>query len=403
MVEQNLDDNNRSSEEISRLRQAVLDRLKQEEDLAKKPELTVPRHESLARPTEEPPTQKKIDKKDESALKPEKVLVSHQTPVLKSKIILPTATAKLPKKKLKEKIVFSKIIIWLVITLLALIIILGIAIYQFDFQNSLATKIAKIIPYPVVIVNFKPLFYYDWGSQIETLTNFYLNEKNSNPDLPLPTLTETKKHILNRMIEKELLNQIAKKYSIAVTTDELKKHTASLADEIGGMEILENQIKQLYNWDISDFQKEILEPLILKNKLKTAITLDDRINLKARQKAEEVLAEIKKGTKDFGQLAEIYSEDVTATQGGDLGYFSRGQMVPKFEQAAFELEVGETSGLVRTSFGYHIIKLEEKLTDEQGKTTQVRARHILIRVQDLESYLEEFKSNSKIWQLVKIK
>jgi peptidyl-prolyl cis-trans isomerase D len=77
-----------------------------------------------------------------------------------------------------------------------------------------------------------------------------------------------------------------------------------------------------------------------------------------RKQAEDLLARIKNG-EDFATLAKTYSEDSSASSGGDLGFFGRGQMVPQFEDAAFALLGGETSPVVRTSFGFHLIKLEE--------------------------------------------
>lgn len=76
-----------------------------------------------------------------------------------------------------------------------------------------------------------------------------------------------------------------------------------------------------------------------------------------KQQAEKVLKLAKAG-EDFAGLARKFSEDTgSSSQGGYLGPFSKGQMVPEFEQAAFSLKSGETSGLVRTQYGYHIIKV----------------------------------------------
>jgi parvulin-like peptidyl-prolyl isomerase len=71
--------------------------------------------------------------------------------------------------------------------------------------------------------------------------------------------------------------------------------------------------------------------------------------------AKEILEKLSKG-ESFAKLAEQYSIDGTRKQGGDLGYFGRGMMVKEFEKAAFDLEKGKTSGIVKTQFGYHIIK-----------------------------------------------
>ena len=91
-----------------------------------------------------------------------------------------------------------------------------------------------------------------------------------------------------------------------------------------------------------------------------------------KTRAEELLKQAKSGA-DFADLAKKYSEDEgSAKNGGDLDYFSKGRMVPEFEQVAFTLQPGQLSDLVKTSYGYHIIKLVDRKTVTTKTLAEVR-------------------------------
>lgn len=81
--------------------------------------------------------------------------------------------------------------------------------------------------------------------------------------------------------------------------------------------------------------------------------------VETEDEAKAVLAEIKKGA-DFAEVAKAKSKDPGASEGGDLGFFTKDQMVPEFSEAAFKLEPGQISEPVKTQFGWHVIKVEEK-------------------------------------------
>jgi peptidyl-prolyl cis-trans isomerase C len=85
----------------------------------------------------------------------------------------------------------------------------------------------------------------------------------------------------------------------------------------------------------------------------------DAVRKQARARIDAILKRARSG-EDFAALAREHSQDGSAREGGDLGYFERERMVPAFSQAAFSLKPGEISDVVTTSFGYHIIKVAEK-------------------------------------------
>jgi peptidyl-prolyl cis-trans isomerase C len=112
---------------------------------------------------------------------------------------------------------------------------------------------------------------------------------------------------------------------------------------------------------------------------------------KAKEKAEALLKRVKAG-EDFAALAKSDSTCPSASQGGDLGNFSRGQMVPPFEKAAFALKKGEVSEVVETQFGYHIIKLTEKQEASTEKFADVKAK--------IAEFLKREKTQNAVVELV---
>lgn len=87
------------------------------------------------------------------------------------------------------------------------------------------------------------------------------------------------------------------------------------------------------------------------------------------------------GGEDFAQLARQYSADGSAQQGGDLGWFGRGRMVAPFEEAAFKLAPGQISPVVESPFGLHVIKVEEKRSQEMGAQKEGFRRYMVQRAQ----------------------
>jgi len=125
-----------------------------------------------------------------------------------------------------------------------------------------------------------------------------------------------------------------------------------------------------------------------------------------RKKAEEILKKIKTGG-DFSELAKENSDDKgSGARGGDLGFFTRGQMVPAFDKAAFSLPVGGLSGLVETPFGLHIIRVDEKKASEKLKLEDAEddLREYLFRASQqeaFESFVKDLRKTTNIQILVK--
>jgi peptidyl-prolyl cis-trans isomerase D len=127
------------------------------------------------------------------------------------------------------------------------------------------------------------------------------------------------------------------------------------------------EVQQYYNGNITQYQtpEQVRASHILLN---TA----GKDEAAVRKQAEDILQQVKAGT-DFAELAKKYSEDEgSKANGGDLDYFSRGRMVPEFEAAAFALEAGQVSEIVKSQFGFHIIKVVDKKPGVTRSLDEVR-------------------------------
>ena len=177
-----------------------------------------------------------------------------------------------------------------------------------------------------------------------------------------PMDEEAKKGFLDNLIVRELLiqeaihNGIDKEKETAAFIEEMKKRI--LVDKVfkkevdGKVSVSEDDIKKFYN----EHPEEIKNPDEIRA---------NHILLKTREEAEMVRKKIKDGIK-FEDAAKKYSVDSgSKDSGGDLGFFSRGMMVPEFDEAAFKLNIGEISDIVQSQFGFHIIKVLEKRPGKQ--------------------------------------
>lgn len=163
--------------------------------------------------------------------------------------------------------------------------------------------------------------------------------------------------------------------------------------------VTDEEVEQYYTQHIKDYW--VSEKLKLRHIL---FLMDDGLpegdkRIK-REKAQLALKRIRSGA-DFEVIAKEFSEDISASTGGDLGVLERGKMVPEFEKAAFLLKEGEVSDLVETPYGLHIIKVDKIIPGQTLPLEKVEAsikNHFMNEKMKVEyrEYLEQLKKNAFI-------
>jgi peptidyl-prolyl cis-trans isomerase C len=251
-------------------------------------------------------------------------------------------------------------------------------------------------------------------------------------------LKNAKTAILNKLIDAELLYQAGQKLGVKdldKQTDELfaqkKKQFGSPAEYEKALKetnLTEKDLKLLIRKDIvinNLLGKEVADKVKVsddeakkfyddnKDKFKTEesvrashilIGVGEKASAEDKKKAKEKAEAIRKrllAGEDFAAVAKKESTCPSAPQGGDLGFFSKGQMVPEFEKAAFALKPGEISDVVETKFGYHIIKVQEKKPagtvsfDEAKKNIEQYLKGQKVQ-KGVNEYLEKLRKDAKI-------
>lgn len=177
---------------------------------------------------------------------------------------------------------------------------------------------------------------------------------------------EGKKQLLNQLITWELMHDHAlemgldKSEDYILQLDDAKKGILSqllIQDVLSKVSVEEKEIEEYYNANKSKFAEGA--------KVSARHILVDSL-----EKANDVIEEMKKGL-DFSVAAERYSSCPSKAQGGSLGYFGKGMMVPEFEEAAFALQEGAISEPVKTQFGYHIIVVDDRKEAQEKPLNEV--------------------------------
>lgn len=233
-----------------------------------------------------------------------------------------------------------------------------------------------------------------------------LNQQLNRPDIKAAAealqeqpaeLEKLRKSVLTTMIDKELLMKAATS-SPSYKPEEIKKEVDAIIQEQGGQAVIQPILSSYgTSWDafMQDMNERItIEKFIEKDLLAKVNITDEELKVafsanpsmyaepetvsarhililaksnaskEEQQKALERIQEIRKRVTapgaDFGKIAAETSDDTASkVDGGNLGKFQRGMMVPEFEKAAFTLKVGEISEPVKTEYGYHLIKVEQ--------------------------------------------
>lgn len=152
----------------------------------------------------------------------------------------------------------------------------------------------------------------------------------------------------------------------------------AMRETMKGVEVSDEEVKAYYDANSQQFKKG-------------ATVSAKHILTDSEEKCQTILASILNGEKTFEDAAKEFSTCPSGARGGDLGQFGRGQMVKEFEDVAFAAEIGEVKGPVKTQFGYHLIKVENRTEESVASFDEVKEtiRRSLVQQKQNAKYMEQ--------------
>lgn len=236
---------------------------------------------------------------------------------------------------------------------------------------------------------------------------------------------EDAKNFINLLINDKLILKQAKRNKIKITKDEFAEEIENFVPNFSEKEI-QKQLKQqgikYKNW-IKDIKEKIIIKKELNNVMKEKIKINEsdlkdyfwtnilefrslkkvnarQIVLNDEEKAKEVINYVREG-QDFAELAKKYSTTSEAESGGDLGYFSKNELPSFITDVTFNLKKGQTSGIVKSPYGWHIFKCEDVVEAKTPKFEEVKdevyKKYFEQKKEEyIETWLEDIRKNSKI-------
>ncbi|HBO16820.1 MAG: Foldase protein PrsA [Candidatus Moranbacteria bacterium GW2011_GWE2_35_2-] len=308
------------------------------------------------------------------------------------------------KEKKEKKVSWWTAAMSFGVFILFIFVLLSFFIYR-NYENSFAKKIVAYIHFPAVAVDYYHFISLsNLNEDLQSVKNFYENQDFSKEGLRVDFSTEDgkkrlkikEKDILNKLIADKVIELVAEENKIIISKEDVDQNVSRKIEEFGNEEKIKNNLEKLYGWSMEDFKKKIVRPSLYRDEMEKIIQKEynQKENDKQKDRMQQAWEKLSNGG-DFVSIVKEFSQGETAEQGGELGWFSREQILDELAETSFSLKEGGRSGVIESELGYHIIEVEEKKIENDKEL--IRVRQIFRPKTNLNDWLNEEMKKRKVW------
>ncbi len=299
----------------------------------------------------------------------------------------------------------------LLVIVAAFIVSIFYGLGQYKSSSSRSQQLGNIIAQ----VNGESITYQQWHNSFMNLISRYDSQFLSNIGDEL--LATIKNNITEQLINSVLLYQFAQKEKINIPANKVNNEIEQIKKSFNSEQDFNNALRRnnlTLNQLKDSLNRQFMIDQVIQNEYDNISIPDEEIEqyyeeyknyffqperrkishilVEDKEEAELLLSQLKEGTIEFEETAKEKSICPSAENGGDLGYITRGQMVPEFEEASFALAAGDLSDIVETEYGYHIIKCDDIQEEKQLSLEEAK--------ENIKNILISQKQNERIEELI---
>ena len=288
----------------------------------------------------------------------------------------------------------------LIITIIAFLAYSWVGLYRFYHYNSFLYRVSQVVPFPIARVDGDFVNYENYLFELRRQVHYYEEQQGDQANdfsaaEDKEQLEQFRKQSLEKVVNFAYIKKLAEANKISVSGKEANERI----DEVRAQnrlgtdnKVFADVLRDYWGWSIADFRRSLKDQILIEK-------VTAKLDTEATKKAEAVLAQAKSGA-DFAELAKANSGDAaSAANGGDYGFAisrSNPNVPPQVVNVLYKLQPGQVSGIINTGKALEIVKLEKLENDI------VTARHIVIPLKDVKTYIDELKAQKPPKTYVKL-
>lgn len=195
------------------------------------------------------------------------------------------------------------------------------------------------------------------------------------------------RQMLNKMVEDVAIAHMAKQWDIALTDDAVRAAVERPMEEMGSREQVVERLQRLYGWTIDDFERKVVRPQLLRDRVMERYNADNVVTEEMRDKIARAKKELDDG-RPFDDVARRYSDGSTAAEGGIMGWFAGGQIQDEIGKKVFAMKKGEYTDVIETPLGLHIVRVNDNVMENGVQLVHIS--QVIVKKKTFGTFLEEY-------------